>query len=164
MREIDDNDLAIIFKAQGGNWSAYNFIEIAHPDMAEPLRFVDASAPKVHLSNTYDDRVFEFSFPSESRTISAEQSLTIDDTDLALTYFYNSYKRTKRATLTLFTVASSNLDVKLISNYTYLIKTMTFSNDLANIALVHEDMLKEKFPFVTFGRHYPALHGVSNGG
>lgn len=164
MRNIPGADLAKLFAAQSGDWIAWNFIEIAHPDMAEPLRFVNSGGNKVHQSHTYEGRQFEFAFPTQSKETLGDGALTIDDTDLALTEFYFNYARTKRATLTLFLVANSDMDSKLVKNYRYLIKSMTFDKDLCHVTLTHSDTTKEQYPFMKFDRHFPALHGVESNG
>lgn len=164
MRNIPAADLAKIFAAQSGDWVAWNFIEIAHPDMATPLRFCCSSANLIHLGNTYEGRQFEFAFPQQSKDTVGDGTLSIDDVDLAITEFYYAYGRTKRATLTLFMVANTNLDFKLIKNYQYLIKSINFKDDVAHFTLTHQDVLKEQFPFMKFDRRYPALHGLTTDG
>lgn len=159
MRTLTAAQKIALLKAQKGGFALWNFIEISHPDMATPLRYVKSAADKVHLGNTYEWRDFSIAWPKVSRSEMGEGSITIDDSDKAITYFQNDFSDLKKARLTLFTVSNLDLDVKLYDPYRYLIKDILEAGNDAVITLTFDDRLKEAFPFVRYNLRYPGLHG-----
>lgn len=157
MRNIPLTDLAKMFKAQAGDWIAYNCIELAHPDKAT-VRYVCAHGDIVHGGNTYYARGFEIAHPAQKRDALGDGSISIDDTDLEITYWLHSLDRTKRTTLKLFTVTTTDLNVKLVSAHEYrIIEAIPAGPDMA-FTLSYADVLREPFPFCRFDEHYPGLY------
>lgn len=157
MRDIPIADLSRMFKAQAGNWVALNCIEIAHPDRAV-MRYVQSKAHLTHQGNLYHSRGFEIAYPAQKRDALGDGSITIDDTDLELTYWVRGIDRTKRTTLTLFTVSTTDLDVKIVAAHTYRILEALPSGPDIHFTLSYSDALREPFPWCKFDDHYPGLH------
>ena len=87
MRNIPALDLLKMQQANAQDWIARNLITIPHPDMATPLRFVNAQDALVYSGNTYAPRGFVVAHPQQSRTEASSGDLTIDNADLAIMYF-----------------------------------------------------------------------------
>ncbi len=162
MRDLSLTEIQTIMKVHAGSYAAFYCIELAHPDLETPLRFVCSEENKVHGGQTYAARGFKITLPSQSRDALGDGSITIDDTDLALTYWVESINRRKRTTLTLFVISTTNLDTKIVSAHSYRITKMNPVGQDMHIQLTYEDSLREPATFCKFDAHYPALHQVVN--
>lgn len=156
-------DMKRILKAQKGDWIIYNLIKIEHPDMASPLRYVRSALNLTHDGEVYQARRFTIAHPTESREGASGTQITIGNTDNVLGFFLRSYTFLKRATLTLWSVSSTDYDNVMVGPFEYLIKQggiMEMGNDSAVVlTLGYEDTLSEQYPAPTFDEHYNALYG-----
>lgn len=161
MKNIPALDLTKMYKANAQDWIARNLIEIRHPDMSTPLRFVNAQNAISYGGNTYAPRGFVVAHPMQSRTEASSGDLTIDNADLAIMYFARSYSYLKRAELTLLCVTTETPGASIVGPYEYLIKQIALTEDVAVLTLGYEDVLQEAFPYPTFDERYPGLFGTS---
>ncbi|MCA0314218.1 MAG: DUF1833 domain-containing protein [Candidatus Melainabacteria bacterium] len=157
---IPEEDLAIILKANLGSWIARNLITIEHPDMATPLRYVNANDDLTHDGLLYSARGFAIAHPTQGAGTFSNGDLSIDNTDLVISAFARQYSYMKRATLTLRTVSTTDLDRVMVGPFEFVIKQIGLTVRAASIVLGFEDTLRESYPFPTFDEHYAGLFGV----
>lgn len=159
MRNIPNSDKEKMFQALSGNWIIYLLVELSSPGNTT-LRFAAGPDTVVHQGNTYLPLKIDVGFPTQSKDELGEGQLTLDDTDLGITYWNNANNRSKRSTVKIFCVTTQDLDTKIIGPYSYRIAEVIPQDTAAIITVLYEDRLREPTVWCRFDDHYPALHQV----
>lgn len=119
-------------------------LEIQHPNLEEPIRYVKNTETITHLGNDYIPHPFAFRPPKESTDRLQRVRLSLDVIDSAsIRAWSRSTMTTARCVIKI--IAASQPDLALVT-WRYNLKRRTLDNAVLEVELSLDDEIGRKYP------------------
>ena len=130
-----------------------SLLEINHPDLLSPLRFVNNSKDVTSRSNVYLAYPFLIDLPEESAERISQVTLQIDNVDRAIVQAIRPL--TSKPTIALEEILASSPDTVEAGPFLFSLENVRYNALVIEGNLAFEDILNESFPGESFT---PATH------
>lgn len=131
-------------------------LDITHPDIPEPLYFVDNTVSITSNGVVYQPYPFRITLPEDTEGVLPEVKLTIDNVDRTLTEAIRGFSNPPEVTLRVILASIPDTVEMQIDNLK--LRSIKFDAFSMTGALIIDSPMSRRFPASTFNpKQYPAL-------